>query len=192
MIVLLAGLVLFLGVHSVRIYADGWRTGVIGARGEKRWKGIFTLLSIAGFVLLVWGFGLARTEPVTLWDPPPTARWLTVVLTLPALILFVSAYVPRNAFKAWIGHPMMAGTALWAAAHLASNGSLADVLLFGAFLVWSVLGFRSARARDRAAGVGPAPATTAGTANALAAGVAFWGVFGSVLHAWLIGMRPLG
>ena len=87
-----------------------------------------------------------------LWTPPVWTRHAAALLTLPAFILLAAAYVPRNAIKARLGHPMLLGTKLWAAAHLLANGNVADVLLFGGFLVWATLCFRAAKGRDRAAG----------------------------------------
>ena len=152
MTLLILGLVLFLGVHSTRIVADGWRTATIARVGEKPWKGIYSLLSIAGFVLLVIGYGAARQAPVVLFAPPVWTRHLAALLTIPAFVLLAAAYVPGNAIKRAVGHPMMAGVKVWALAHLLANGTLADLLLFGTFLAWAVLGFIAARRRDRAAG----------------------------------------
>jgi uncharacterized membrane protein len=190
MTLLVLGLVLFLGVHSVRIVADDWRSAQIARRGEKAWKGLYTLVSIAGFVLIVWGYGQARAEPVVLWQPPLWTRHLASLFVLLAFVLLAAAYVPRNAIKARLHHPMVAGVKLWAFGHLLANGTLADVLLFGGFLVWAVLCFRAARRRDRAAGTAYPRGTAPATALTLVAGVAAWVVFALWLHAWLIGVRP--
>lgn len=187
---LVLGLVLFLGVHSVRIVADDWRSAQIARHGAGAWKGAYTLLSIAGFVLIVWGYGQARMDPLVLWQPPLWTRHLASLLVLIAFVLIAAAYVPRNAIKAKLHHPMVAGVKLWAFAHLIANGTLADVLLFGSFLVWAVFSFRAARRRDRAAGATYAPGTAGGTIAALIAGVAAWAAFAWWLHAWLIGVRP--
>src|SRR6266571_2870113 len=150
--VLIAGLVIFLGVHSLRIVAEGWRQQQIARLGEGPWKGLYSLASGLGLALVVWGFALARQHPVLLWAPPSWTRHVTALLMVFSFVLVVAAYVPRNALKARLGHPMLLGVKTWAFAHLIANGTLADVLLFGGFLVWAVLCFRSARARDRAAG----------------------------------------
>ncbi len=192
MTVLILGLVLFLGVHSVRIVADGWRTRVIAARGEATWKGLYSVLALAGFVLIVWGYGLARQQPVVLWNPPVATRHLASLLTLAAFVLITAAYVPANGIKARLRHPMMLGTKLWALAHLLANGNLADVLLFGGFLVWAVLGFRAARARDRAAGTAAPAGGARGTAAAAVVGLLAWAVFAFWAHGALIGVRPFG
>ena len=192
MLPLIAGLLLFLGVHSVRMVADDWRSATMARLGEGAWKGLFSLASLAGLVLMVWGYGMTRADPVLLWNPPPWTRHVTTLLTIPAFILIAAAYVPRNHFKAAIGHPMVLGVKVWALAHLLSNGRLGDVLLFGAFLVWAVADFASARRRDRAAGTPYAAGTLAGDAGAIGAGLAAWAAFALYLHVWLIGVRPFG
>jgi len=192
MALLILGLVLFLGVHSTRIVADGWRTQMMARLGEKPWKGIYALLSIAGFVLLLWGYGLARQSPVLLWAPPVAMRHVAALLMLLAFVLLVATYVPRNAIKAKLHHPMLLSVKVWALAHLLANGSLADVVLFGAFLLWAVFCFRAARARDRAAQAVYPPGTLAGTAVTLGVGIVAWAVFAFWAHGVLIGVRPLG
>ena len=192
MVMLLLGLVLFLGVHSTRIVADGWRTAMIGRIGEMPWKGVYALLSIVGFVLIVWGFGLARQQPVQLWMPPRGMRHLASLLTLIAFVLLAATYVPRNAIMARLHHPMVLAVKVWALAHLLANGNLAHMILFGTFLVWAALSFRAARARDRVAGTVYAPGTTAGTLATVALGVAGWALFAFWAHGALMGVRPIG
>lgn len=135
MIYLVAGLVLFLGLHSVRIFAEDWRTARIAQRGESVWKGLYSAISIVCFVLIVYGYGLSRQAPVDLWTPPLWTRHVTALLTLPVFILLAAAYVPGTTIKATLHHPMMLSVKLWAAAHLLSNGRLSDVLLFGGFML---------------------------------------------------------
>ena len=192
MTLLMLGLVLFLGVHSTRIVADGWRTATIARVGEKPWKGIYSLLSIAGFVLLVIGYGAARQSPVVLFAPPVWTRHLAALLTIPAFVLLAAAYVPGNAIKRAVGHPMMAGVKVWALAHLLANGTLADVLLFGTFLSWAVLGFIAARRRDRASGTTYPAGPGSRTAIAVVVGLVAWAVFAFALHRPLIGVAPFG
>ena len=192
MLYLVLGLVLFLGVHSVRIVADGWRTQTMARVGEGAWKGLVSLASAAGLVLIVWGYGLARQQPVALWLPPVGMRHAAALLTLIAFILLVAAYVPRNAIKARLHHPMVLGVKVWALAHLMSNGNLADVVLFGAFLLWAVLDFRAARQRDRAQATVYASGTAAGTVATLVVGAVAWAAFAFWAHAMLIGVAPLG
>ena len=190
MAILILGLVVFLGTHSVQIVADGWRAAQRAKHGERAWKLGYTLLSLIGFGLVVWGYGLARREAHVLWNPPTAMRHVAALLTLIAFVLLAAAYVPRNAVKARLHHPMVLAVKVWAFAHLLANGTLADVILFGGFLVWAALSFRAARGRDRASGARYPSATMGGTVGAVAAGAAAWVVFAFWLHGWLIGVRP--
>lgn len=192
MTVLLIGLILFLGVHSTRIVADPWRTAMLAKLGEGGWKGAYALASAAGLTLIVIGYGQARLDPVDLWMPPLWTRHAASALLLPAFILLTAAYVPGNAIKSRLGHPMVLGTKVWALAHLMANGRLADLLLFGGFLLWSVLAFRSARARDRSAGVIRSAGRAAPTMMTLVVGLVAWAVFAMFLHLPLMGVRPFG
>ena len=189
---LILGLVLFLGVHSVRIVADGWRTQMLQKVGEAAYKGGYTVLSLLGFGLIVWGFGVARETPVQLWSPPVALRHLALLLTLVAFVFLAAAYVPRNAIKARVHHPMVLGVKTWAFAHLLANGNLAHVILFGSFLLWAVANFVAARKRDRAQGVVYAEGPRSGTVRAVVIGVGAWVLFAFWLHGWLIGIRPMG
>jgi uncharacterized membrane protein len=191
MALLLTGLFLFLAVHSVRIFADGWRTEMVARMGALPWKAVYALLSIVGFTLLVYGYGLARQQPVLLWSPPAFMRHVTALLMLPVFMLFVATYVPRNWFKSRLRHPQVLSVKLWAVAHLLSNGALADVVLFGAFLAWAVASFSNARKRDRATGAVPQEASAAGTITCVAIGLAIYAAFVFGLHAWMIGVKPV-
>jgi uncharacterized membrane protein len=192
MTVLILGLIVFLGVHSTRIFANDWRTAQLKRLGEGPWKGIYSLISLAGFALIVWGFGLARQQPVVLWNSPAAMRHVAALLTLIAFVLLVATYVPRNAIKARLHHPMLLSVKVWAFAHLLANGKLADLLLFGAFLAWAVACFIAAQKRGRAAGT-QYPAGAAGaTAVTVVVGVVVWAVFALWLHGMLIGVRPFG
>ncbi len=190
MAVLLLGLVLFLGVHSTRILAEGARRRWMARIGEVPYKGIYAIVSLIGFVLVVWGYGLARQDPVLLWTPPRAMNHVAALLVLISFVLLVAAYVPRNAIKAKLHHPMVLGVKAWALAHLLANGTLADVVLFGAFLLWAVLSFRAARQRDRAGNVQYAAGTAGGTIATVVIGLGAYVVFALWLHAWLIGVRP--
>jgi uncharacterized membrane protein len=192
MTLLILGLVIFLGAHSTRIFAEGWRGAQLARLGEKGWKGLYSVASLVGFVLLVWGYGVARQDPVPLWTPSIGMRHIASLLTLVSFIFLAAAYVPRNAIKARLGHPMTLGVKVWALGHLLANHTLADLLLFGGFLVWSVLCFRAARARDRAAGTVRPAGTAAGTALTVVVGVGAWVAFALWLHGPLIGVRPFG
>lgn len=190
MIYFLLGLVLFLGVHSVRIVADNWRKSAMSRLGYHPWKAVYAVASIAGFVLLVWGYGQVRHESAVLYNPPLFMRHIAGLLMLVSLVLVAAAYVPRNHLKAVLGHPMYAGIKVWALAHLLSNGRLVDVILFGAFLAWAIAGFAVSRRRDRAAGTVYPAGDELRTVLTVIAGVGVWAVLVSGLHLWLIGVAP--
>ncbi len=192
MTILVLGLVLFLGVHSIRIVADAWRIRQLAKHGEGRWKGLYSVVSVIGFLLIVWGYGLARADPIVIWNPPGWTRHVTALLTIPAFILLVAAYVPRNAITSRLHHPMILGVKTWAFAHLLANGTLADMLLFGSFLAWAVLDFRSARRRDRAGERIYLSGTSGGTIAAIVIGLVAWALFAFWLHAAWIGVSPFG
>lgn len=189
---MLLGMVLFLGVHSVRVFADGARDSLIRRLGPGAYKGLYSLASIAGFVLIVWGYGLARTAPVDLWMPPVWTRHLAALLTIPAFVLLAAAYVPGTAIKAAVGHPMVMGVKVWAFAHLIANGRLADVVLFGGFLAWAVLLYIASRKRDRRTGTRYVAGPASRDMIAIVAGLAAWAAFAFWLHGALIGVRPFG
>ena len=189
---LILGLIIFLGVHSVRMVADNWRTRTRRRLGVGIWKGLYSLASLAGLALVAWGFDAARDQPLLLWSPPGGMRHLAAALTLLAFVLLAAAYVPGNGIKARLHHPMVLGVKVWAVAHLLSNGMLVHVVLFGSFLIWAVLNFRAARQRDRAAGTVYPAGNIRATAIALALGVAAWAIFAFGLHGLLIGIKPLG
>ncbi len=192
MSVLVAGLVLFLGLHSLRIFADGWRSAQVARLGEKPWKSLFALASLVGLVLIVYGFGLARQSPVVLYAPPVWARHVAALLMLPAFILIVAGNMRGTKMKAAVGHPMVLGTKVWAFGHLLANGTLADVVLFGSFLAWAIADYASARRRDRLAGVVYRPGALSRDGLAIVIGIVAWAVFGFWLHGPLIGVRPFG
>lgn len=191
-VVLVFGLLLFMSAHTVRIVADDWRGAMIARLGEFGWKGVVSLPSLLGFGLIVWGYSLARAEPILLWSPAVGMRYLATLLMLPAFVLLLAPYVPGNRIKTAVGQPMVAGTALWALAHLLTNGTLADLLLFGSFLVWAVISFQASRQRDQAQGkvypAGPASRTVI----TVIAGIAVWALFATLLHGPLIGVRLFG
>ena len=206
---LILGLILFLGAHSVRIWADGWRDQTIEAYGEKAFKGVYALVSILGFYLLVVGYGEARLQTVALWNPPIFTKHISLLLMLLSSILLMATYIPRNHFKMRLGHPMVLSVKVWALSHLLANGNLADLVLFGSFLIWAVLNFRSARARDRAlllnlnvteeaAGESIAESESAhqpkllSTIITLVGGIAIWALITFVLHAKIVGVSPMG
>lgn len=192
MTILILGLVIFLGAHSVRIVADDWRTRQRALHGERAWKLAYSLVSAVGLVLIVWGYGMARQDPTLVWTPPIATRHIASLLTLVSFILLAATYVPRNVVKASLHHPMVLGVALWAIAHFMANGTLADIILFGSFLVWSLWSYAAARKRDRMENTLYAAGTMKGTAIAVVAGMLAWVIFALWLHVPLIGVYPFG
>lgn len=192
MLFLICGLVLFLGCHSLRIGPASLRDGLVQRLGAGGFKGLYSIVSLIGFALIIWGYGQARLTPTPVWLPPVATRHIAILLMLPALILMVAAYVPGNVLKAKLHHPMVLSVKVWALAHLLSNGNLADILLFGSFLIWAVFNFRAARQRDRA------NPTEAGTSKPLALiltlvlGTGAWAALIMGGHRLLIGVSPLG
>jgi len=193
---LIAGLVIFLGIHAMRVWGEGLRGALIQRLGPMGFKGVYSIAALAGFYLLLVGYGQARLEPVQLWTPPHGMAHATVALMWVSMVLLAAAEIPRNAIKARLHHPMVLGVKVWALAHILANGTLHDLLLFGGFLVWAVVSFRAARQRDRAAWaageVSEAPPTSrAATLLTLVAGTAAWAAFILVVHVWLIGVAPI-
>jgi uncharacterized membrane protein len=183
MLKLVAGLVIFLGVHSIRIVAPSWRDAMVERLGPLGWKAVYSVASLAGFILLVGGYGAARLDPVVLYQPPVWARHLAMLLMLPVFPLLLSAYLPGR-IKAAVKHPMLAATKAWALAHLLANGMLADVLLFGGFLAWAVADRISAGKRPQAPVAGP----VRNDVIAVVAGLALYAVFVAWAHRSLIGV----
>ncbi|NJD30902.1 MAG: NnrU family protein [Gammaproteobacteria bacterium] len=183
------GLLAFLGIHSIAIVAPAWRDGMAARLGEQRWKGLYSIASLAAFVLLVHGYALARHEPIVLYQPPVWTRHLALLVMLPAFPLLLSAYLPGR-IKTAVKHPMLAAPKTWAFAHLLANGMLADVLLFGGFLAWAVLDRISVGKRPLRVVPG-APAGRFNDVIAVIGGLLLYAIFVLRVHAWLIGVSPL-
>ena len=189
MLYLILGLVLFLGMHSVEIFSSGLRANAVARMGERPWKGLYALISIVGFVLIIWGYSQARQAPIMLYAPPVWMRHLSALIMLPVFPLLLAAYLPGR-IKAALKHPMLAAVKFWALAHLLANGMLADVLLFGSFLAWAVadrISFKRRVARP----IPGAPPSKANDVIAVVAGLAIYAVFVLWLHARLFGVSPL-
>lgn len=187
MTLLLIGLLVFIGAHSLRILAPAWRDARVAALGANPWKAIISVLSIVGFVLIIRGYGQAGQQAEMLWDPPLGLRHSLALFTLPAFVLVVAAFVPGNHFKSRLGHPMVIGVLLWAFAHLLVKGQVHAIVLFGSLLLWSVLSLRAALRRQPPSG---AKASIGRTLLAVVIGVVAWAVFAFYLHARWIGVAP--
>ncbi len=188
MSLLIVGLVLFLGTHSVSIASRGWRDRRQAQLGEAAWKGLYSLLSLAGLVAITIGYGQARLEPTLLWVPPAGMTHLTLLLMLPVFPLFMAAYLPGRILSK-TKHPMLLATKIWALSHLLANGMLHDLLLFGSLLIWAGLARMSASRRNAP----PPPGAPPGPWNdaiAVGVGLAFYVVFLLWGHSWLMGVVP--
>ena len=172
MILLVAGMAVFLGMHLVRVVAPGFRAAMIDRLGPLGWRGVYSLVSLAGFAALLLGYANVRWDSPVLWGPAPGWLHMAVgLLMLPVLAALFAAFLPGR-IRATLRHPMLLATAAWAAMHLAVNGRLADLLLFGGFLAWSLVVVLAAFRRPWTP-----PARTpslAWDAAALVAGVAAW------------------
>ena len=192
MLLLILGLLVFLGTHSLRFGSDVRRDALIARLGAGRFKGLYSVVSAAGLVMVVLGFGMARETPVVLWTPPAGMRHLTFLLMLVSMVLLAAAYVPRNGIGARVHHPMVLSVKVWALAHLICNGTLAHVVMFGAFLLWSVVLFRASRRRDALLNVQYVGGETVPTLITVGVGVFAWLVLLGWLHGILIGVRLMG
>jgi uncharacterized membrane protein len=189
MALLIAGLVLFLGIHSISIVAPSLRDRLHARFGEIGWKLLYSVIALVGFVLLVKGYAMAREAPVLLYSPPGWTRHLIATLMLPVFPLLFAVYLPGRIKALAGGHPMLVATKLWATAHLLGTTTLADAVLFGAILAWAVADFISVRRRP-ARTLRSAPPGRFNDAIALVGGLGFYVVFALKLHLWLIGIAP--
>ena len=191
LLVMILGLVLFLGVHTVTTRRN-LRAGLIGSWGEGGYKISYALLSLAGLALIVWGFAWYRaTGWINVWDPPKALKHLTVALMLPAVILVVASYIRGRIFTA-LKHPMLAGVKLWAAAHLLANGDLGSIILFGSFLGWAVFD-RISLKRRADSGAPPIPVGGIGNdAIAVAVGIVAYLALAFAFHPVVIGVPVVG
>lgn len=193
MLAMIVGLVLFLGMHSVRIVAPAWAREKQKAMGEGAFKGVYSLVSIVGFVLIVWGYGLARQNVIPIWEPPTAMRHVAVALMFFSFVALGIYALPAGRLKPKLKHPMLVAIKIWAIAHLLANGDLASIVLFGVFLAWAVADRISVKRRSGAGGGAgvPAPGPAVWDVAALLVGVALYAVTLLWLHRWLIGVAPI-
>ena len=192
-LLLIVGLVVFLGAHSVRVVFAQWREEFINKRGEAAYKGIYSALSLVGLVLLIIGYGQTRMAPQFIWFPPVAMAHVAALLTLLAFVFLAAAYVQGNRIKVAVGHPMVLGVKVWAFAHLLANGRLGDMILFGAFLVWAIIAYVYSRKIDRAQGVVRTSVNSiARDSITVVVGVGAWLVFAMWAHVRLFGVSPFG
>ncbi len=188
MTIFLLGLLIFLGIHSISIINEPWRDRIVNTMGEWPWKGAYSLVAIFGFVLIVWGYGIARPYSIELYSPPLWLHNISLLLLLPVFPLLVAAYFPGR-IKAATSHPMLLSTSLWAVAHLLANGSSTNVILFGSILAWSALDRISVQHRQPRPIPG-APSSKYNDVISLVLGIGLYLAFLFWLHLPLIGVSP--
>ena len=191
MALLLIGLAIFIASHSIRVVAPEWRESMIARLGKGPWMGFYSALSLIGLVLIIWGYGEARDNPLVLWSPPVWTQHIAVLLNAIAFVLLAAYAVPAGRIKARLGHPMILGVKVWAFAHLLANGTAADVVLFGALLAWAIVDFVGSRRRDRANGMVRVAGPVRNDVIAVVAGLLVWALMLGFGHEWLIGVDPL-
>jgi uncharacterized membrane protein len=187
---MLFGLVLFLGTHSISIVNAPWRDRVAARLGEFSWQAIYAVFAVTGFILIIWGYGLARQTPEVLYIPPVWLRHVALLLMLFVFPLLLATYLPGR-IKSVTRHPMLLATKIWALAHLLANGMLHDVVLFGAFLAWAVVDRISMKRRVQRPVPG-APASRYNDVIAVVGGLGLYVWFVLQGHAWLFGVAPAG
>lgn len=190
MLLLILGLVLFLGMHVVTMKRD-LRARLIERIGAGGYKGLYSAVSIFGFVLLIYGYGLQRAAGYTVvWEPPVWTRHLALLLNLPIFILLAVGKRPSWLLSR-VKHPMLLAVKIWATAHLLANGDLGSMLLFGSFLAWAVMARISVKRRPEEIARSTAMAKVAfgrGDVIAIVAGLTLYVVFAIWLHPLLIGV----
>ncbi|MGB5474721.1 MAG: NnrU family protein [Gammaproteobacteria bacterium] len=186
MSLLIIGLLLFFATHSISIVNVSWRNRIAARIGTLSWQGLYSMAALAGLLLIIWGYGLARQDPVVLYLPPAWLRHGAMLLLIFMFPLLLATYLPGR-IQTVTKHPMLIATKLWALAHLLANGNLADVLLFGSFLTWAVVDRISLKKRP--VQVVPAlPASRINDVLAIVLGLALYVVFVFWGHGWLIGV----
>lgn len=192
MAILVLGIILFLGLHLVRVVAPGFRAGIIESRGKGTWMAIYAILSLVGLCLIIYGFGQARSETGMLYNPPVFMRHIALLLMLFAFIFLAAGFLPAGRIAVAVKHPQVLSIKVWALAHLLANGETSSVLLFGSFLAWAVILRISLKRRERAGElVLPVFKSVANDVLAVVIGLAAYVLFVWKLHEWLIGVAPV-
>lgn len=186
MSLLIAGLLLFFIPHSLSIVNEGLRDKYEAKFGELAWKGLYSVVSVLGMVMIVYGYGDARATAQFLYTPPTGLRHMAMLFLLPVFPLIVATYFPGR-IKNVVKHPMLIATALWGVVHLLLNGSVADILLFGSFGLWALLQLWSMRRRTQRA-IATAPNFAGNDVIAIVLGLGIYGLFVVKAHLWLTGV----
>lgn len=188
MLWLIIGLVLFHGLHSIRIVAPNWRDQRVASMGEGPWKGLYSIASIIALVVLIWGYSIARQDFILVYFPPTWGRPVAIVLMAFSFISLMVFNLKAGVLKPILKHPMLVSIKLWAVAHLLVNGDLASVLLFGSFLIWAIVDRISVKRRNEPI---PEKGPIVNDVLAVVSGLVLWVLFIWVAHEWLFGVAPL-
>ncbi|PRD45668.1 NnrU family protein [Phyllobacterium phragmitis] len=192
MLILILGLLIFLGIHSVQIVAPQWRKAKIAEWGEGKWKGLYSVVAAIGFILIVWGFSLARPTAPFLYEPPVWMKHITLSLMVFSFIFLAISQMPAGRMKSRIRHPMLVAVKIWALAHLLANGDLASLILFLSVLAWAVWDRIAVKRRERAEGAAViASGPVINDVLAIGVGLVLYALFVWKLHEWLIGVSLL-
>ncbi|MDW9488036.1 NnrU family protein [Sinorhizobium meliloti] len=192
MAILVLGIIIFLGMHLVRVVAPGFRAGIIDSRGKGTWMGLYTIVSLVGLCLIIYGFSQARGETGMLYDPPTFLRHIALLLMLVAFIVLAAGFLPAGRIAVALKHPQVLSIKIWALAHLLANGETSSVLLFGSFLAWAVILRISLKRRERAGEkVLPVFKSARNDVLAVVIGLVAFVLFVSKLHELLIGVQPV-
>ena len=186
---MILGLVVFFGVHSISIVNEPWRDQMVARMGEWPWKGVYSIAALAGLVMISMGYGMARYDPVYLYFPPQWLRHTSLLLMAFVFPLVFAAYFTGR-IKSAVKHPMLLATKIWALAHLLANGTLADVILFGSFILWAGADRASMKRRSQRP-ITSAPPSKVNDLIAVVGGLVVYFAFFLWLHQWLIGVPPV-
>jgi uncharacterized membrane protein len=191
LLVMILGLVLFLGAHTLTTQRE-LRARLVASAGEGGYKAGYAVVSLVGLVLIVWGFAHYRADGwIEVWSPPTALKYLNTALMLPAVILVVAAYIRGRIYTA-VKHPMLSGVKLWAFGHLLANGDLGGIILFGSFLGWAVFDRISLKRRTDTGGP---PIPVGGITNdliAVAVGIVAYLALAFAFHPVVIGVPVIG
>ncbi|MDX0162938.1 NnrU family protein [Sinorhizobium meliloti] len=192
MAILVLGIIIFLGMHLVRVVAPGFRAGIIDSRGKGTWMGLYTIVSLVGLCLIIYGFSQARGETGMLYDPPTFLGHIALLLMLVAFIVLAAGFLPAGRIAVALKHPQVLSIKIWALAHLLANGETSSVLLFGSFLAWAVILRISLKRRERAGEkVLPVFKSARNDVLAVVIGLVAFVLFVWKLHELLIGVQPV-
>lgn len=189
--ILVVGLLVFVAVHSLGLFVPQLQQNFTAKHGKLAWRGIHSVFSLLSLVAIIWAYGMCRADPTFIWNPPVWTRHIALTFNLLMVILLTSSYIPNNHIKAKIGHPMYAAIKIWAFAHLLANGRLSDILLFGAFLIWAIMGFVINRKRDRLLEKSYGAGTLKGTVTVLVVALLVYFLIVKYLHVLAIGVSPI-